>query len=179
MEQLEILHTSHGIAVFRGPILSSADVAQHFLDFVVAQRVPSVVHEDSVLDVSRILGRLDSILLMSPPLPKFVADVQQVDLLSEIIAMTVPSVRIKSCICFMLEMSNMHLHMKIVRITVSCHQSTDKILPRSSSALQSGSEKFSLLMKLRTSSRHVLVIQSFSCSLCNQLNSFLKSRDNW
>ena len=41
--------------VFPEPVLSSADVVRHFLDFVVAKRLPSVVLEDSVLYVSRTL----------------------------------------------------------------------------------------------------------------------------
>ena len=42
IEQLEILQTSLDIAVFPEPILSSADVTQHTLEFVVVQRLPSV-----------------------------------------------------------------------------------------------------------------------------------------
>ena len=42
-EQLNILRTSVDIAVFPEPILSSADGVQHFLDFVVARRLPRVV----------------------------------------------------------------------------------------------------------------------------------------
>ena len=45
VEQLEI-PASLDIAVFPEPILSSADVVQRILDFVVAQRLPCVVHGD-------------------------------------------------------------------------------------------------------------------------------------
>ena len=45
IEQLEI-QASLDIAVFPEPILSSADVVQRILDFVVAERLPCVVHED-------------------------------------------------------------------------------------------------------------------------------------
>ena len=76
----------------------------------------------------------------------------------------------------MLEMSNLHLHIIIVHLTISC-QNTDKILHRSRFVLMSGSEKFSLLMKQSTSSRFALIIQSFSCSLCDQLKSFLRSKN--
>ena len=51
--QLEILQTSIDMFVFPEPVLSSADVVQHILDFVVAKRLPSVVLEDSY--VSRTL----------------------------------------------------------------------------------------------------------------------------
>ena len=46
----------------------------------------------------------------------------------------------------------------------------DKVLPRSRFTLMSGSKKFSLLMEQNTSSRVVLIVQSFSCSLSNQMN---------
>ena len=45
-EQLEILQTFLEIGVSPEPILSSANVVQRILDFVVAQRLPSVVLED-------------------------------------------------------------------------------------------------------------------------------------
>ena len=54
---------------------------------------------------------------------------------------------------------------------VSC-QSTDKILPRSRFVLTSGSKKCSFLMKQSTLRRFALIIQGFSCLLCNQMNSF-------
>ena len=71
IEQLKVLQTSLDIAVFPEPIVSSADVTQRSLDFVAAERLPSVVHEDSVLYVSHVLARLVSILLKSLPSPKF------------------------------------------------------------------------------------------------------------
>ena len=43
--------------------------------------------------------------------------------------------------------------------------------------LVSGSKKFSLLTEQSTASLFALIIQGFSCSLCNQLNSFLRSND--
>ena len=51
------------------------------------------------------------------------------------------------------------------------------ILPRSRFVLMSGSEKFSLLMKQSTSSRCSLNTHSVSCSLCNQWNRFLGSKN--
>ena len=47
---------------------------------------------DSALYVSFILAHLVSILQMSLPLPKFLADLQELDLLPEKIARTIPSV---------------------------------------------------------------------------------------
>ena len=73
-------------------------------------------------------------------------------------------------------LSNLHLHTLIVCFTVSC-QSVDKVLPRSRFILMSGSKKLSLSMEESTSSRFALMIQSFSRSLCNQLNSFLHFED--
>ena len=54
--QFEILQTFLDIAVFRERILSSADVVQHIIDFVAAKRLPRVVLEHSVLDVSRMIA---------------------------------------------------------------------------------------------------------------------------
>ena len=48
--------------------------------------------EDSVLNVSRVLAHLASVVLMLIPLPKFLADLQDLDWLPEKIAITVPSV---------------------------------------------------------------------------------------
>ena len=92
IEQLGILQTSLDFAVFPEPILSSADVAQLILDTVVAKRLPTVLLEDSVLYVSRVLVRLVSILLISLPLPKFLADLEELDLLLEKIVITTPFV---------------------------------------------------------------------------------------
>ena len=91
IEQFENLLTFLDIAVFPEPILSSADVVQHILDSVVMKRRPRVVLGDSVLYVSRIIASLASILLL-PPLPKFLAHAQELDLLPGKIEMTVPSV---------------------------------------------------------------------------------------
>ena len=46
IEQLKILETSLDIAVFLEAILSSDDVAQRILDFVVVKRLPRVELED-------------------------------------------------------------------------------------------------------------------------------------
>ena len=64
IEQLEI--------AFPEPILSSADVVQRIIDFIYAQRLPSVLLEDSVLYVNRVLARLVLILLK-----EFLADLQE------------------------------------------------------------------------------------------------------
>ena len=50
------------------------------------------MHEDSVLYVDNVLVRLVSILLMSLPLPKFLADLQELYLLPENTAITIPFV---------------------------------------------------------------------------------------
>ena len=52
--------------MFPEPVLSSADVVQGILDFVVAKRFPRAVLEDSILFVSRTLAHLVSLLLMLP-----------------------------------------------------------------------------------------------------------------
>ena len=64
-----------------GPILSSADVVQHALDFDVAKRFLRVVREDQVLCVSRTLADVASTLLMLLPLPHFLADPRELGLL--------------------------------------------------------------------------------------------------
>ena len=76
----------------------------------------------------------------------------------------------------MFELSNLHLHVEIVYLVVSC-QCVDQVFPRSRHMLMSGSKKFSLLMKQSTSSRFALNIQRFSCPLCNQLNSFFEVQE--
>ena len=81
IEQFEILQTSLDILVFPEPILSSADVVQHILDFVVATRLPCVVLEDPILYVSRIIAHLASTLLLLLPLPDSVANPHELDLL--------------------------------------------------------------------------------------------------
>ena len=50
------------------------------------------MHEDCVLYVNRSLVRLVSMLLVSLPLPTILADHQELDLLPEKIAVTVPCV---------------------------------------------------------------------------------------
>ena len=57
-----------------------------FPEPILTSRLPSLVHEDSVLYVIHVLIRLASILLLSLPLPKFLADLQELDLLPERIA---------------------------------------------------------------------------------------------
>ena len=92
IEQLKILQTSLDFTVFPEPILSSADVVQHILDFVVAKRLPRVVIEGPVLYVSRELAHPVSMLLVLTPLPNVPADLQGLDLLPEKIEISVPSV---------------------------------------------------------------------------------------
>ena len=48
------------------------------------------MHVDSALPVNHVLVRLVSILLMSLPLPTFLADLQELHLIPEKIAKTVP-----------------------------------------------------------------------------------------
>ena len=67
------------------------------------------------------------------------------------------------------ELSNMYFRIIIVRLIVSC-QNTYKILSCTRFILTI-SEKFSLLIMWSTSIRFALNIQSFLCSLCNQLNN--------
>ena len=99
------------------------------------------------------------------PFQKSLADLQELDSLPEKIAIIMTSVSEKNrAICFMFELWNLHLHVKIVCSVISCH-STHKMLPRNRFILMSGSKKLSLLMEQSTSSRFVLVVQSFSCSL--------------
>ena len=69
IEQFEILETSLDVAVFLGPIVSSAVVVQRTLVFVVAKRLPRVVLEDSIRCVCPIIGNLASILPMLLPFP--------------------------------------------------------------------------------------------------------------
>ena len=59
---------------------------------VVARRLPSAVPEDTVLQVRCVLARLVSTLLMSLPLPNFLADLRELDLLPGKIRITVLSV---------------------------------------------------------------------------------------
>ena len=70
-------------------ILSNADVVQRILEFVVASRLPSVVHEDLVLDVNRAVNHA-VVRLASLPFPKCFADVQELGLLPERIAIPIP-----------------------------------------------------------------------------------------
>ena len=81
IEQLEILETFLSLAGFPEPILSSADVVQHILDVVVAKRLPRVLLEDSDLYVGRILAHPAHLLLMLLPLPFFLADRRELDVL--------------------------------------------------------------------------------------------------
>ena len=60
-------------------------IVQHILDFVVAKRIPREVLKESVLYVSRLIGRLASIFLM-------LLHPQELDLLRREIEMTVPFV---------------------------------------------------------------------------------------
>ena len=76
----------------------------------------------------------------------------------------------------MFELPNLHLQVEILCFIDSC-ESVDEVLPRSRFILTSGSKKFSLLMEQRASSRFAVIVQSFSCSLCNHLNRFLGSKN--
>ena len=58
-------------------------------------------------------------------------------------------------------------------------RSTDNILSRNRFILMNDSEKFSMLMKQSASSRFARTIQSFLRSLCNQVNSYLRSKNRW
>ena len=130
---------------------------------------------DSILYVSRKLVRRVSIILMSLPWPGFLTDFQVPDLLREKFAITVPFV--------FGEIAHL-LHVRVAKLaSARCNSvlryflpSIDKVLFRSHFILLSGSKKFSLLVEHSTSSRFALIIQSFSCSLCNQLNRFLRSK---
>ena len=156
MQRLEILQTSLNIAVFPEPVLSNADVAQHILDSVVAQCHPSVMLEDSVLNGSRTLDRLVSILLMSLSVTqKKRADIQELDLLPFVFGK----------IAHLLDV-----------LVAKLASALDKVLPRNRFILISGSKNFSLWMKQSRTSLFALIIQSFSCSLCYHLNRFFTSK---
>ena len=88
------------IAVFPEPVLSSADVVQGILDFVVAKRFPRAVLEDSMLYVSRTLAHLVSLLLMLP-LPQNSSSWENLD--NSFLCLWE-----KSRMCFMFELSNLH-----------------------------------------------------------------------
>ena len=83
IEQLEILQNTY-LAVFPESNLSRANVFQHIIEFVAAERLPSVVLQN--------------------------ADPQELDLLPERIATTVPFVFEKIQHLLMFELSNLHLH---------------------------------------------------------------------
>ena len=80
--QIEILRTSLEIDVFPEPILSCAAVVQHTLDCVAAKRLPRAILEDSSVSVNRLTAHLVSLLMMSPPMPNFLVDLREIDLLS-------------------------------------------------------------------------------------------------
>ena len=114
---------------------------------------------------------------MSLPLPCFLTYFQDLDLLPERILICNSFILCeKSRICFLFKMVNLHRHDVIVYFVVSC-QSVDKVLPRSRFVLTSGSKNFLLLREECTSSRFALIMQSFSGSLCNQFNRFLRSKN--
>ena len=153
IEQFEILQTFRDIAVFPEPILSSADVVQHILDFAAAKRVPRVVLDDSVRYASRTVAHLASILPLLLSLPNVLAAPQELDMFPGKIEMTVPSVFEK--------IAHLYLHNN------SCapHHSLPK-----------HRQYFALCTKQITSRRFALTIQSFLCSLCDQLHSFWRPR---
>ena len=126
--------------------------------------------EESVRYVNHVHVRLTSILLMSRPVTKNVSLIFK----RKSRFMFPLSLR-KLSICYTFELPNLHLHIVIVCFAISC-QSINNILPRGRFILLGGSKKFSFLMDQSTSSHFALITQSFSCSLCNQLNSFLGSK---
>ena len=154
---LEILQTFVGVPVIPEPTLSSADAVQRTLDFA-AKRLPRVVLGDSVMHGSRILAHLSSTLLMLLPSPKNLPGLQELR---------------KSRIFFKFELSNICTLQVCASLFLA--KALTKMLPRGRFILLSGSEKLSLLMRQSTSSRFALIIESLLCSLCNQLNSFLRS----
>ena len=124
--------------------------------------------------VSRTIAHLVSILLLLLPLPRYLAHPQELDLLPEYRDNSSLFLR-KSRIVFLFQLSNLYLQKKIqVHLMISC-QSFDKVFRCSHFVLMSGSEKLSLSMRHSTSRRFALIIQAFSFSRCNQLNSFLRS----
>ena len=79
----------------------------------------------------------------------------------------------------MFELPNLHLHVKIVRLTIPC-QSTDKIKPRSRFVLTRGSKKILLVDWSRA--RRAVTRSTFKPSRtrdAKQLNSFLRSKNCW
>ena len=80
--QFEILRTSLEIAVFSEPILSCADIVQHTLDCVAAKRLPRAMLEDSSVNLIQLTAHLASLLMMLPPIPYFLVDLREIDLLS-------------------------------------------------------------------------------------------------
>ena len=112
-EQFEILQASLDIDVFPESILSSADVVQRILVFVVTERLPSVVREGSVLGVNHVLVRLVSILLLSLPSPKFLADLQLLHLLPEKMAIAIPLCLWDNRAPALFELPNLNLHIKL------------------------------------------------------------------
>ena len=110
-------------AAFREPILSSADVVQRVVENCC------LVHENWVLYVNHVLVRLSSILLLSLPLPKFLADFQELDLLPE-------RSRDNSSLCLW---KNRASHVRVAELAsarcncvIHCFSpSIDKVFPRS------------------------------------------------
>ena len=80
--QFEILRTSLEIDVFPEPIPSCAAVVQHTLDCVAVNRLPRAMLEDSNVNVIRLTAHLVSLLMMLPPMPYFLVDLREIDLLS-------------------------------------------------------------------------------------------------
>ena len=134
----------YSILLFPDPILSSADVVQHILDFVVAKLLPRVVLEDSIVYVSRIIAHLASILLLLLASPNCLADLRELSLLTGKIETTVPSVFEKIAHLFLLRAT-------IVRLTfvLSKH---DNIFDSQTRRVDQWQREFSLLKKQSTSS---------------------------
>ena len=76
----------------------------------------------------------------------------------------------------MFELPNLHLHVVIVCFIISC-QSMDKVLPRSRFTYWWVAGNSPCWCEQSTSSRFALIIQSFFCSLWNQMNRFLRSKN--
>ena len=132
IEQLEILQTCLDIAVFLEAILSGADVVQHIHDFVVARRLSRVALEDSAWYVRRTIWCYFRYQICSP---------RELDLLlGKSRSQFSLSLR-KSRICFVFELSNLFLHIMIVRLIFL------QFFPRICFILIRDSEKLSLLMK--------------------------------
>ena len=172
-EQFEIFFKHLSILLcFLNQSLSSADVVQRILDFLFCVTSSTcVVFEDSDLYVGRRIAHTSDVTPVTRISRRssraWCASWENRDNRSLSLRKSSCS-SCRTCVCICTE-NNAHL-------TISC-QSNDNILPRNRFILKSGSTKFILWMKQSTSSPFAQIIQSFSCSLCNQLNNFLRSKN--